>query len=136
MSVGSWTPDSEKSADGYLPSESTLREFIALSREQSLESMSDTLAKSVLENDSAAMRLSLDQWKSLSDVFDEQELYFLIQFFTRAEMLLPGWEAGAESPVIWINKILRQRKKPLNKEQLVWIKSNSSNKFIPNGALM
>ncbi len=136
MSVGSWTPDNEQSAADYLPEEKTLREFVKLAREESLEQMAEHLSNSTLENESAVMHLSLDQWKSLTEVFESQELYFLIQFFTRAEMILPGWEAGADSPVIWINKILRQRKSPLSKEQLLWIKTNSNNKFIPNGALM
>ncbi len=68
-------------------------------------------------------------------VSPSEQLLHLVRFFTLAEMQLSGWEAGAESPVIWIVKTLRRRKSPPSKDLLLWIKANSDNRFIPNGAL-
>ena len=55
-------------------------------------------------------------------------------FFTLIEMALPEWAAGAKSPVISINKILKSRGHKLEKDMLLWIKQNSDNRFIPNGS--
>lgn len=136
MSVGSWTPENNDPVDNYQPSEHTLRLFIELSRQNKLEILQAQMPKEQIEKEYKVMKLAMADWQSLVSPFDNDDLYQLIQFFTRAEMLLPGWEAGAESPVVWLTKILRQRKSPLEKEQLQWIKSHSTNRFIPNGALI
>jgi len=136
MSVGSWTPESSDASDSYQPSEHTLKLFIELSRQNELENLQTRLSKEQIEKECQAMKLTMSDWQSLTHSLDDDELYQLIRFFTRSEMLLPGWEAGAESPVVWLAKILRQRKSPLKKEQLQWIKSHSTNRFIPNGALI
>lgn len=136
MSIGSWTPENNETTDSYQPSEHTLRLFIELSRQNKLETLQAHMPKEQIEKEYKVMKLAMGDWQNLVSPFDNDDLYQLIQFFTRAEMLLPGWEAGAESPVVWITKILRQRKSPLGKEQLQWIKSHSTNRFIPNGALI
>jgi len=136
MSVGSWTPESSDASDSYQLSEHTLKLFIELSRQNELENLQTQMSKEQIEKECQAMKLTMSDWQSLTHLLDDDELYQLIRFFTRSEMLLPGWEAGAESPVVWLAKILRQRKSPLKKEQLQWIKSHSTNRFIPNGALI
>jgi len=136
MSVGSWTPESSDVSGSYQPSEHTLKLFIALSRQNELENLQARMTKEQIEKECKVMKVTMSDWQSLTRSFDNDDLYHLIRFFTRSEMLLAGWEAGAESPVVWLSKILRQRKSPLKKEQLQWIKSHSTNRFIPNGALI
>lgn len=139
MSVGSWSPETPKSdaaENKVLPDEGLLRLFIGLSEKENLESMKEQLPQSIIETHQGLMRLQIHVWKPLIEQFQDEELYHLIRFFTRAEMLLPGWDAGADSPVVCLAKFLRQRKVPLNKQQLLWIKTHSTNKFIPNGALL
>ena len=58
----------------------------------------------------------------------------LIRFFAVAENL-PGWEAGAESPVIPLAKVLRKRGVRLDKELLQWIREVNENRFLPYGPL-
>jgi hypothetical protein len=45
------------------------------------------------------------------------------------------WRAEERSPVIWLTKILRQKGGKIDKDLLQWIKTESDNKFLPNGAL-
>ncbi len=139
MSVGSWTPEDplvNQSTEAELPGEELLHLFIRLSQEEKLESMPSLLDEKIISSNHTVMRLPMALWKTALEPFDIEDINHLIRFFTRAEMLLPNWDAGAESPVVWMAKILRQRKSPLDKQQLIWIKNHSTNKFIPNGALI
>ena len=81
------------------------------------------------------MRLTLAPWQEAVADLSNEELIALIRFFTVVEERISGWDAGAESPAIWINKVLRQRGEKLSVETLRWIRANSSNRFIPNGGL-
>ncbi|MEZ7985017.1 MAG: hypothetical protein QMB64_04230, partial [Pseudomonadales bacterium] len=95
------------------------------------------LANNIDEQDKsqfAIMQADLTQWKNALNDYSETQLIALIRFFTLIEMALPEWAAGAKSPVISINKILKSRGHKLEKEMLLWIKQNSDNRFIPNGA--
>jgi hypothetical protein len=81
------------------------------------------------------MRLPAQQWLEESQAWSDAQLWQLIQFFTLAEMQLPGWDAGADSPVIPLSKALRQRGAPLNREQLLWIREHTDNRYLPYGPL-
>lgn len=82
------------------------------------------------------LQLSDEIWlQSLND-FDNSELLDLIKFFTLVEMQLDDWISGENSPVIKINKILKKRGIKLDHEMLLWIKKNSSNRYIPNGKIL
>jgi hypothetical protein len=62
------------------------------------------------------------------------EIEALIRFFTLAEARLPNWEAGAQSPVIPLAAVLRQRgawPPALSR----WIRAESRNRFLPWGSL-
>jgi hypothetical protein len=48
---------------------------------------------------------------------------------------LPGWEAGADSPVIPLAKILRQRGARLDKPLLQWLREVNKNRYLPYGPL-
>lgn len=135
MSVGSWNPEGDTQDTVFEINESILRGFIAISEEGQLETLKDQLTETQKNQQSALMTLGKERWFEAAEPFNSEQLMHLVRFFTLAEMQLTGWEAGAESPVIWIVKVLRRRKAPPSKELLLWIKANSDNRFIPNGAL-
>src|SRR5215471_895303 len=100
-SVGVWQPD-----DAHLTS-STLERLSQASKfidEPTLGLTADEIAKW-----SSVMRLDAQTWQPLLTAESDARLILLVRFFTVAEMRLPGWEAGARSPVIRIVAELRHR---------------------------
>ncbi|SHF62040.1 hypothetical protein SAMN04487965_2407 [Microbulbifer donghaiensis] len=134
MSVGAWEPENgplKDSSSDEINREQLKRLILAVQMPQPLQ-------EALHEPDrqaSGLIRLPAQLWLDESQHWDSEQLWFLIQFFTLAEMQLPGWDAGAESAVIPLAKALRQRKTPLSREQLLWIKQNSSNRYLPYGPL-
>jgi hypothetical protein len=80
------------------------------------------------------MKLDAAAWAFAEQLTDE-EVVTLIRFFTRAEMELPGWEAGKRSPVIPLVKILKSRD-GFGADLRKWIKSNTDNRYLPNGSVL
>ncbi|MFC6634635.1 hypothetical protein [Microbulbifer taiwanensis] len=134
MSVGAWEPQkpsAQDSSDGEISRALLLR---CLSAGQSPTPLGESLPQEDRQA-SHLMRLPLQRWLEESEHWDNQQLWQLIQFFTLAEMQLPGWDAGADSPVIPLAKALRRRQAPLSREQLLWIRQNSDNRYLPYGPL-
>ncbi len=131
MSVNAWTP-----ATTNQPKLADLKKFTQIGADNAaLKDIASQLAQSDIESKTFYMRCGQDGWNELLDQLNAGELLALIKFFTLAEIQLPGWEAGELSPVIWINKYLRSKNQTLDKEMLLWIRENSTNRFIPNGPL-
>ena len=137
MSTGTWDPSSNTSKlDINIDPASLadlLKRFLALAENNQL----NDLATQMSEQDKsqfAIMQADLALWQNTLSDYSEAQLIALIQFFTIVEMALPEWVAGAKSPVISINKILKSRGHKLDREMLIWIKQNSDNRFIPNGS--
>jgi hypothetical protein len=84
---------------------------------------------------SVMMKQSKDQWLNVAVNFSEKQIHTLIKFLTLAESQFTSWEAGEHSPVIYLTKFLRQNGTPLSRDLLIWIKSNSNNRYLPNGPL-
>jgi hypothetical protein len=80
------------------------------------------------------MKLPADVWEPLLAIQDDTKLIRIAKWLTVAEMKLPGWEAGARSPVIAIVRELRRRN-AYPKELTAWIKANTTNRFLPYGSL-
>lgn len=74
-------------------------------------------------------------WQNHLENYSDSHIIILIEFFTLAEENISRWQFGSKSPVIACTKILKQRGCKLKKELLVWIKSHSTNKFLPYGPL-
>ncbi|MCH9691763.1 MAG: hypothetical protein K0U59_06825 [Gammaproteobacteria bacterium] len=132
MSIGTWEPAKPTATQAR-------KEIHRNALERMMASVQDAkLTKDLNAEDRAAsylMGLPAQQWLEESEAWNNNQLWQLIQFFTLAEMQLPEWRADAESPVIPLAKALRQRKTPLNKEQLQWIKQHSNNRYLPYGPL-
>ncbi len=136
MSIGTWEPASNNESPDVEVTPELLQRFIAISQQESLAQIGDFFPHEQLNHHKRLMRLPKERWFALAENFDSEEIVHLIRFFTAAEMKLPGWEAGAKSPVVWLVKTLRKRGTPPTRELLLWIKSNSTNKYLPNGALI
>lgn len=136
MSVKEWhaTPSSEPEHPFSIDN-TILQVFIDLSKQNQLDNLSSAVADAIIAQQSALMKLPQEAWINIEATLSNEEILHLIRFFTLAESQLQGWEAGPQSPVIWLVKILRKRKAAPSKELLLWIKSNSDNRFLPNGAL-
>lgn len=81
------------------------------------------------------MKQPKDLWVAISESLPEEDIVMLIRFFTLAEMQYPQWRANEFSPVIGLAKGLRKKGKKMDKALLTWIKTESDNKFLPNGPL-
>jgi hypothetical protein len=73
-------------------------------------------------------------WAEASASIDSADIVSLVRLFTLGERL-PGWEAGARSPVIPLVSELKRRD-ALPADLTNWIKSNTDNRFLPYGSLM
>lgn len=135
MTIGSWTPNDESSASNYQVNTALLLQFIDFADAKDFATIETLLDETETALHSAIMKQSKASWFAIAEQFSNEQLESLVRFFTVAEMKLQGWDAGADSPVIWLVKILRARKNPPSKELLIWIKEHSSNRFLPNGAL-
>ncbi|MEW5248810.1 hypothetical protein [Microbulbifer sp. 2201CG32-9] len=134
MSVGSWEPKqtvTESGTAGDIKRELLLQFIDSVEAQSPLQ---ETLDSDALQA-SHLIRLSASAWQKETARWDNSQLWRLIQFFTLAEQQLPGWDAGAESAVIPLARALRQRRAPLEREQLQWIKQHSSNRYLPYGPL-
>jgi hypothetical protein len=80
------------------------------------------------------MKLPADVWTPLLAAESDERLIRIAKSLTVAEMQLPGWEAGARSPVIAIVRELRRRGS-YPKELTTWIKAHTTNRFLPHGSL-
>lgn len=78
---------------------------------------------------------SADEW---SDFFADRSsgrLVAWLRVLTLAEETIPGCETGAKSPVIVLARLLRERG-DYPTDLTAWIKSVSTNRFLPYGSLM
>ena len=131
MSIGTWEPaGNTASIDSAL-----LQRALELVNTGKLEALATELTADELGKNSI-MRLDEAPWQAVVADFDDNALYALMQFFTIAERDLPGWQAGTQSPVIYLNRELKRRGNKLATEQLQWIRSHSENRFLPNGPVM
>jgi hypothetical protein len=73
-------------------------------------------------------------WQAAGSKLTSAQILALVKFFTLAERL-PGWEAGARSPVIPLAAALKQRG-DYPDDLTAWIKSHTDNRFLPYGSLM
>jgi hypothetical protein len=73
-------------------------------------------------------------WRSAVSELDSGQIVALVKFFTLAERL-PGWEAGARSPVIPMAAVLKARG-DYPDDLTGWIKAHTDNRFLPYGSLM
>ena len=131
MSIGNWTPTNP---DAEIDS-ALLETGLTASREGKLEELTQILSLDQQTDLASQLRLPKETWLIALEHYNSEQLKALLRFFVRAEMLVPGCEVGDQSPAIWANKLLRQRGDRLTKEDPLWIRENTNNRFIPNGSI-
>jgi hypothetical protein len=132
MTIGSWDPTATET---FTISSEILAKFSRLANSDQLTELSEQLSNEEIQQQAPIMRLDFQQWQNAATDIDSHTLIALIRFFTIAEQQFSGWEGQEKSPVIYLNKLLKLRKEPLDKDTLLWIRTNSNNRFLPNGAL-
>ena len=134
MSLGSWDPKVEAQSTELLLESDLLRRLIAYSDEEKLAQLEQLLSATDKQRLAGLMKIDPLIWQTAAEPLLENDLLHLIRFFAVAENL-PGWEAGATSPVIPLAKILRQRGVRLDKSLLQWLREVNDNRYLPYGPL-
>ena len=129
MSIGVWQP-----AEPVQIGLDKLRGLVEIISQVDLENLTDTLPREIVESDKNLMQCQPKNWAA-ADGLNNDELTSLIRFFTLAEMQLSGWDGGKLSPVIYLVKILKQRS-AFDSELRQWVKANTDNRYLPNGAVL
>ncbi len=150
MSIETWQPDSDNSqanqkeliAQTQALVSNLADKLIGLSVDQ-LEQDLDELISNLNENEldlcQAIMTSRLDKtaWQTITKTTTDNTdlLHPLIFFFTLLESKQSRFFAGEKSPVIPLNKLSKHLGHKLDKHSLLWIRSNTENKFLPNGPI-
>ena len=133
MSVEEWKPVKTITIDL-----AKLRQYAEIASDFDPANVTAAMTMENIGADRQLMSAAAADWAQ-ADQLDSDEIANLIRFFTLAEMQLPGWEAGKTSPVIYLFKLLR-KKADVDAEALKtlrsWIKTNSDNRYLPNGAVI
>ena len=134
MSLGSWDPNVDAGDASLLSQPDLLPRLISYDREDQLAQLGTLLSGEDRQRLAGLMKIDHETWQEKAAPLPDDELVHLIRFFAVAENL-PGWEAGAESPVIPLAKVLRKRGTRLDKELLQWLREVNENRFLPYGPL-
>ncbi len=134
MTLGSWDPAAEEASHHLTLSASLLDQLASYSAKDQLDHLDSLLGAQEVQRLSGLMRIEAPAWEAAVADRDETAIRHLIRFLTVAENL-PGWEAGADSPVIPLARCLRNRGVRLDREFQQWIREVSDNRFLPYGPL-
>jgi hypothetical protein len=134
MSLGTWEPAADAAAHQIAINEQTLERLITFSRENQLEDLATLLPGADSQELAGLIRLDHSLWQSAVANRKSEDILHLIRFFAVAENL-PGWEAGPDSAVIGLAKVLRKRGERLDKALLLWLRQVNDNRFLPYGPL-
>lgn len=133
MSLGSWDPNAGAPTSDLQLTPELLERLGSYSANQQLDELASILGD---DQEQLARLMQIDHalWQQAAGDLPEEHLRHLIRFFAVAENL-PGWEAGATSPVIPLAKILRTRGMRLDKPLLQWLREVNENRYLPYGPL-
>ena len=134
MSISSWQPESDLTTVKIETQE--LDEFVALGHSDVVEKSTKQLTQEQIEKLQIYIKQSRAFWMQQAENISTEKLHNLIRFFTLAEENNSDLYCGNDSPVIAFNKVLKKRSEALDKDFLQWIKSHSTNRFLPNGSIL
>lgn len=136
MTLGSWNPDSGRETVAYTPDPALLAACAAFAEAGDWPGLSAWVAANLPADANQMMKLEASQWQGVLHGLDQATLLALVRFFTVAEHQMSHWHGGDKSPVIWLSRELKRRGHPLDRDQVLWIKSNTDNRFLPHGPLL
>jgi hypothetical protein len=134
MALGTWDPHVELADSTLLLQPALLQRLIEFDRQQQLSQLEQLLSDEDKQQLAGLMKLDHGLWRSSTEQLPNTDLLHLIRFFAVAENL-PGWEAGKDSPVIPLARMLRDRGARLDKSLLQWLKDVNANRYLPYGPL-
>tara|TARA_R110002049_G_scaffold24903_3_gene88050 strand:+ start:518 stop:922 length:405 start_codon:yes stop_codon:yes gene_type:complete len=134
MTLGTWDPKLASTDSELLLTSALLNRLVNYDKEDALPRLEQLLSDEDKQRLAGLMKLDHTAWRAAAEDLTEADLIHLIRFFAVAENL-PGWEAGAESPVIPLAKALRQRGVRLDKPLLQWLREVNENRYLPYGPL-
>jgi hypothetical protein len=134
MALGTWDPHITLADSTLLLQPALLQRLIEFDRQQQLTQLEQLLSDEDKQQLAGLMKLNHALWRSGTELLPNADLLHLIRFFAVAENL-PGWEAGKDSPVIPLARMLRDRGARLDKSLLQWLKSVNANRYLPYGPL-
>lgn len=139
MALGTWDPKIDVDSSELLLTPSLLTRLIGYAcdveeRDDTLTQLERLLSDEDKQRLAGLMKVDHALWRAAAEPLPQADLLHLIRFFAVAENL-PGWEAGANSPVIPLAKVLRKRGERLDKALLQWLRQVSDNRYLPYGPL-
>ena len=134
MSLGSWDPSADEAAHSAAIVPETIEKLVAYSRNDQLGELETLLEGPESQALAGLMKVDHTLWQKASGSMSDDDILHLLRFFAVAENL-PGWEAGADSPVIPLARTLRGRGQRLDKDLLRWLREVSENRYLPYGPL-
>ena len=134
MSLGTWNPKLEQAGSSVLLQTALLERLISFAQQDQLADLENVLDAQDKQRLAPLMTMDHDTWRAAAEPLPDADLLHLIRFFAVAENL-PGWAAGAKSPVIPLAKILRHRGSRLDKPLLQWLREVNENRYLPYGPL-
>jgi hypothetical protein len=134
MALGTWDPKIDSDSSELLLTSTLLNRLIGYACEDTLMQLEQLLSEEDKQRLAGLMKVEHASWRAAAEPLPDADLLHLIRFFAVAENL-PGWEAGAGSPVIPLAKVLRQRGARLDKTLLQWLRQVSDNRYLPYGPL-
>lgn len=132
MSLGSWDPTAGSEESDLQLTDALLSRLIDYSQQDQLDNIATLLEDSL--SLARIMQIEHTRWQQAAESLDAEQIVHLIRFLAVAENL-PGWEAGASSPVIPLAKVLRKQGRRLDKPFLQWLREVNENRFLPYGPL-
>ncbi len=129
MSVGVWEPGNPSSV-----SPEQIVAVVEQARQVDVEQLKLNCDEAFVADHAWMMKLEESEWRS-AESLSAEDLVGLIRFFTLAEMQLQGWEAGSKNPVIYFVRMLKSRGE-FPPELRKWVRANTDNRFLPNGAAL
>ncbi|MEZ5571898.1 MAG: hypothetical protein R3E64_07710 [Halioglobus sp.] len=134
MSLSTWDPNIETADSALRLHPTLLQRLIAYDRQEQLSQLEQLLGDHDKQHLAGLMKLDHSEWREAAEPLGNAELLHLIRLFAVAENL-PGWEAGAKSPVIPLARLLRDRGARLDKSLLQWLRDVNGNRYLPYGPL-
>lgn len=95
-----------------------------------------TLPADILRKAQQWIHMTETQWQEALPQFDQNTLLALAEFYTVAEMVLPGWQAKDKNPTIWIFRYLKKQQQLPEKDVIRALKARTDNRFIPYGSAL
>lgn len=136
MSLGSWNPDDGSEPVTYQLDCALLQQLADFVSNDDWQQQLCVFIQQLPSDANAMMKLDAATWMTTCSDWARPSIWQLIQFFTVIEQQNALYNAGDKSPVIGLNKLLKQRQQPLSRDEVLWIKAHSDNRFLPNGPLL